>query len=155
MSSNAPSIGSAVAIPVKNEPVKLESVKSDMKSRTATHSGSISQRYPIFAEGVKKQGGSAKSGSVKSAESSAGSASQRSGRMALPVGNEPFEGPSPGGSTTSSARRARAAIKTPTELRSVTSSLNDFQIGSAKAASLSSSSQPSVVSVRSSRKSAK
>ena len=76
------SASSAVAIPVKNEPVKAESVKSEMKSRTATNSGNVSQRYPLFAEGVKK-----KSESVKSMKSSAGSASQRSGMMALPVGN--------------------------------------------------------------------
>ena len=77
--------------------MKAESVKSEVKSRTATHSGNVSQRYPIFAEGVKKQSGSVKSGSVKSAESQAGSASQRSGRMAQPVSNEPYEGPSIGG----------------------------------------------------------
>jgi hypothetical protein len=158
------SVGSAVAIPVKNEMVKAQSVKSEDKSRTATHSGNISQRYPLFAEGVKKQSGSAKSASVKSKKSSAsGSAAQRAGMMALPVGNEPFEGPSPGGSTTSSARLHMAGIKTPTELKSSskssrtsrTSSLNDFQIGPVMAVPMSGSRQPSVVSVQSSRKSAK
>ena len=54
------SVSSAVAIPVKNEPVKEGSVKSEMKSRTATNSGNLSQRYPIFAAGVKKNRGSAK-----------------------------------------------------------------------------------------------
>jgi hypothetical protein len=49
------SVGSAVAIPVKNEMVKAESVKSEPKSRTATNSGNVSQRYPLFAEGVKKR----------------------------------------------------------------------------------------------------
>ena len=101
------SIGSAVAIPVKHEMVKAESVKSEMKSRTATNSGNVSQRYPLFAEGVKKKSESVKSlKSIKSG-SGAGSASRRSGMMALPVGNEPYEGPSLGGSSTSSARRRR------------------------------------------------
>ena len=159
------SIGSAVAIPVKDEPVKAESVKSEPKSRTATHSGNISQRYPLFAEGVKKQNGSVKSASVKSAKrsSAAGSAAQRLGMMALPVGNEPYEGPSIGGSTTSSARRLREQqIKTPTELRSSSrtssskiSSLNDFQIGEAVAVPVTGVKTPSVVSVHSSRKSGK
>jgi hypothetical protein len=158
------SIGSAVAIPVKNEPVKAESVKSEPKSRTATHSGNISQRYPLFAEGVKKQSGSVKSASVKSAKrsSAAGSAAQRMGMMALPVGNEPYEGPSIGGSTTSSARRRREGIKTPTALRSSSrassskiSSLNDFQIGEAIAVPMTGVKTPSVVSVHSSRKSGK
>ena len=104
------SVGSAVAIPVKNElvkaePVKAESVKSEPKSRTATNSGNVSQRYPLFAEGVKK-----KNESVKSMKSSAGSASQRSGLVALRIGNEPYEGPSVGGSSTSSVRRRREAI---------------------------------------------
>ena len=99
------SVGSAVAIPVKHEMVQAELVKSDMKSRTATNSGNVSQRYPLFAEGVKK-----KSESVKSLQSAkfgpdAGSASRRSGMMALPVGNDPYEGPSLGGSSISSARR--------------------------------------------------
>ena len=158
------SIGSAVAIPVKDEPVKAESVKSEPKSRTATHSGNISQRYPLFAEGVKKQNGSVKSASVKSAKksSAAGSAAQRLGMMALPVGNEPYEGPSIGGSSTSSARRRREGIKTPTELRSSSrtssskiSSLNDFQIGEAIAVPITGVKTPSVVSVHSSRKSGK
>ena len=103
------SVGSAVAIPVKNEMMKAESVESEGKSRTATHNGNISQRYPLFAEGVKKQSGSVKSGSVKSAKSPAGSASQRSGRMAQPVGTERYEGPSIEGSTTSSAKIRRKA----------------------------------------------
>jgi hypothetical protein len=149
------SIGSAVAIPVKNEPVKAESVKSE---------GKTTQRFPLFAEGVKKQSGSVKAPSVKSGKksSSAGSAAQRAGMMALPVGNEPYEGPSIGGSTTSSARRRREGIKTPTELRtssrtssSKISSLNDFQIGEAVAVPMTGVKTPSVVSVHSSRKSGK
>ena len=65
--------------------VKAESVKSEIKSRTATHSGNLSQRYPLFAEGVKKKSESVKSGaSVKSFKFGSGSASQRSGRMAQP-----------------------------------------------------------------------
>jgi hypothetical protein len=147
-SSKSFSVSSAVAIPVKNEPVKAESVKSEMKSRTATNSGNVSQRYPLFAEGVKK-----KSESVKSSKSSAGSASQRSGMMALPVGNEPYEGPSLGGSSTSSVRRRREAIKTPSALRSPSGSQASFQIGSVEAGSMTSSRGPSVVSVQSSRRS--
>ena len=154
------SVGSAVAIPVKNElvkaePVKVESVKSEPKSRTATHSGNLSQRYPIFAAGVKKSG-SVKSGSVKAKpESDSGSASQRAGLMALPVGNEPYEGPSIGGSTTSSARRRQADIPTPTELRTPYGSQKSFQIGSVKAGSLPVSRVPSVVSVHSSKRAGK
>ena len=61
---------------MKNEMVKAESVKSEIKSRTATHSGNLSQRYPLFAEGVKKKSESVKSGgSVKSDKSASGSAS--------------------------------------------------------------------------------
>ena len=108
-SSRAPSIGSAVAIPVKNEPVKAGSVKSE---RAKSESGSgIPNLFYTKAPSVKDEAVK-KPGSVKSKKSSAGgSASQRSGMMALPVGNEPFEGPSPGGSTTSSARLRRAGIK--------------------------------------------
>ena len=146
------SVGSAVAIPVKNEMVKAQSVKSEDKSRTATHSGNISQRYPLFAEGVKKQSESVKSGSVKSVKSASGSASQLSGRMAQPVGNEAYEGPSIGGSSTSSVRRRREGIRTPTALRSASGSQKSFEIGSVKAAS-SASRNPSVVSVRSSQRS--
>ena len=76
-------MGSTVAIPVKNEMVKAESVKSEPKSRTATNSGNVSQRYPLFAEGVKKKSESVKS--VKSAKSSGGSASQRSGLWHCPL----------------------------------------------------------------------
>ena len=148
------SVGSAVAIPVKNEMVKAESVKSEIKSRTATHSGNPSQRYPFFAEGVKKKSESVKSGdSVKSVKSGSGSASQRSGRMAQPVGNEAYEGPSIGGTSTSSARRRREGIKTPTALRSASGSQKSFEVGSALAASMSASRPPSVVSVRSSQRS--
>ena len=82
--------------------------------------------------------------------------------MALPVGNEPYEGPSIGGSSTSSARRRREGIKTPTELRSSSrtssskiSSLNDFQIGEVIAVPMTGVKTPSVVSVKSSRKSGK
>ena len=145
------SMGSAVAIPVKNETLKAESVKSEMRSRTATHSGNISQRYPLFAEGVKK-----KSGSVKSAKSGsgAGSAAQRSGMMALPVGNEPYDGPSLGGSSTSSAKRRREAeIRTPSELRTPSGSQRSFQMGSVKAASMSGSRAPSALTVHSSKES--
>ena len=35
--------------------VRAESVKSEMKSKTATNSGNVSQRCPLFAEGVKKR----------------------------------------------------------------------------------------------------
>ena len=152
------SVSSAVAIPVKNEmvkaePVKPESVKSEPKSRTATNSGNLSQRYPIFAAGVKKSG-SAKSESVKAkSESGRGSASQRAGTMALPVGNEPYEGPSLGGSTTSSARRRRDDIPTPTELRTPFGPKQSFHLGPVKPGSLPGSRAPSVVSVRSSTRS--
>ena len=112
----------------------------------------LSQRYQIFAAGVKKSG-SAKSGSVKAkSESNKGSASQRAGMMALPVGDEPYEGPSIGGSTTSSARRRREAIPTPTELRTPSGSQTSFQIRPVKPGSLPVSRVPSVVSVHSSKR---
>ena len=148
------SVGSAVAIPVKNEMVKAESVKSDIKSKTATHSGNLLHRYPLFAEGVKKKSESVKSGaSVKSVKSGSGFASQRSGRMAQPVGNEAYEGPSIGGTSTSSVRRRREEIKTPTALRYASGSQKSFEVGSAQAVSMSASRPPSVVSVRSSQRS--
>ena len=71
-------------MPVKNEPVKAESVKSDMESRTATNSGNLSQRYPLFAEGVKRKSEFVKTG--KSAKSSVEAAAQRFAMMVLPVG---------------------------------------------------------------------
>ena len=151
-SSKAPSISSAVAFPVKPETAKAGSVKSE---RAKSESGSgVPNLYFTKVPSIKDEAVK-KSGSVKSAKksSAAGSAAQRSGMMALPVGNEPFEGPSPGGSTTSSARLRRNAVRTLTELRTPASSLKDFHIGSAKAASLSGSRQPSVVSVHSSKKS--
>ena len=116
-SAKCVSVGSAVAMSVKNEMVNAESVKGEIKSRTATHSGNLSQRNPHFAEGVKKKIESVKSGSVESVKSASDPASQRSGRMAQPVGNEAYEGPSIGRSSGSSARRRREEIKTPTALR--------------------------------------
>ena len=153
------SVGSAVAVPVKPESVKVGSVKNE-RPKSEPGDG-VPNLYYTKAESVKA-GSAKKAGSVKSNKSSAsGSAAQRAGMMALPVGNEPLEGPSPGGSTTSSARLRRAGIKTPTELRSSskyatsrTSSLNDVQIGPVMAVPMSGSRQPSVVSVHSSRKSA-
>ena len=131
--------------------VKAESVKSEMKSRTATNSGNLWQRYPLFAQGVKKKSESVKS--LKSVESSGGSVSQRSGMMALPVGNEPYDGPSLGGSSTSSARRRREDMKTPSALRTPSGSQASFQIGSVKAGSMTNARGPSVVSVQASRRS--
>ena len=125
------SVGSAVAIPVKNELVKEGSVKSEMKAKSE----------------------SSKSRSVKAkSESGRGSASQRAGMMALPVGNEAYEGPSIGGSTTSSARRRREDLPTPPELKTPYGSQKSFQIGPVKPGSLPVSRVPSVVSVHSSKR---
>ena len=151
-SSKAPSIGSAVAIPVKPESVKAGSVKNE---RAKSESGSgVPNLYftkePSVKDETVKKPGSVKSGKKSSA---AGSAAQRLGMMALPVGNEPYEGPSIGGSTTSSARRLREAIPTPTELRTPSGSQKSFQIGPVKLGSLPVSRVPSVVSVRSSKRS--
>ncbi len=145
------SMGSAVAIPVKNEMVKGGSVKGG--SVKAESQGGVPNLYFTKTGSVKSD--SVKKQSVKSvkAGSGAGSAAQRSGMMALPVGNEPYEGPSLGGSSTSSARRRREGIKTPSALRTPSGSQASFQVGSVKAGSMSGSRAPSVVSVRSSKRS--
>jgi hypothetical protein len=178
-SSKSFSVGSAVAIPVKNELVKEGSVKPELKSKSESVKsrsvkaksesgrGSASQRAGMMALPVGNEpyegpslGGSATSSARRRREGiktpsalRSLSGSQRAGLMALPVGNEPYEGPSIGGSTTSSARRRREDIPTPPELKTPSGSQKSFQIGPVKPGSLPGSRVPSVVSVRSSKRS--